>query len=301
MAVVASRAVAMSIQAAFDQMRRNLELTGLQQSTVATRQRNVRLAVAKELSVVGDFLTGSYVRKTLIGPLAKADVDILVVLDQQYRSRGARNVLDMVRRALLKTYETPDISRNGQAITINFSDFSVDVVPAFQQHWYFGGRYEICDSGSDKWIETNPKKHAEISSAANSAHSGKLVPCIKQIKAWNRAANRPLRSFHVEVLAWEIFGRSPWPFSRMGSDWGNTRYFFDQARQRVRRMQQDPAGTGKDVGAYLHGLALEAAASKLKTAYERCTRAETATANGRLSDAHASYRLVFGNYYPDYQ
>jgi hypothetical protein len=46
-------------------------------------------------------------------------------------------------------------------VTITFSDFAVDVVPAFERHWWYGG-YLICDSGS--WIETNPKKHTDISS-----------------------------------------------------------------------------------------------------------------------------------------
>lgn len=273
----------MSLNAASDQLRRNVELTGLQQSTVATRQRSVRNALAEELVVKDDFLTGSYVRQTLIGPLKKADVDVLVILDQQYVSRGARNVLDMVRRVLVKTYtRTPAISRNGQAVTVTFRDFKVDVAPAFERSWWEGGGHRICDSGSNDWIETNPKRHIEISSEANRVHHGSLVPCIKQLKAWNRTVNCPLRSFHIEVLAWEIFGRTPWPFGHaMGSDWVNARYFFDKVRQRIPQRQPDPAGTGVDVGGYLGGQALEDAVSKANTAYERCVRAENAAASGQ--------------------
>jgi hypothetical protein len=95
----------------FEQLRRNVALTGLQQST---RQRNVRAAVADELVVRDDLLTGSYVRETLIGPLKQANVDIVVVLDGQYADRGPRNVLEMVRRVLLKTYpKTPQIAATG--------------------------------------------------------------------------------------------------------------------------------------------------------------------------------------------
>ncbi|MDB5059553.1 MAG: nucleotidyltransferase protein [Chloroflexi bacterium] len=202
-------------------MRRNIELTGLQKSVVAERQRGVRSALDRELVVKKDVLTGSYARKTLIGPLAKADVDVLIVLDRQYEDRGPRQVVELVRRVLRDTYpKTLAISRNGQAVTITFSDFVVDVVPAFRNHWWFGGPYpyRICDSGKDAWMETDPGKHSTISGDANGVHGGKLVPCIKQLKAWNRTVGSPLRSFHVEVLAWEIFGRNPGRSSTAGWD-----------------------------------------------------------------------------------
>lgn len=75
---------------AFAQLRTNLELTGLQEKAVATRQQNVRAAVADQLTVTDAFLTGSYRRHTLIGPLKQADGDVMVVLDRSYRSRGPK-------------------------------------------------------------------------------------------------------------------------------------------------------------------------------------------------------------------
>ncbi len=84
----------------------------------------------------------------------------------------------------------------------------------------------------------------------------------------------------------------------MGRDWENARYFFDNARQRLRQPQADPAGTGADVGAYLHGQAIDDAVSKVTTAYERCVRAEREADAGRISAAHDAYRRIFGTYYP---
>lgn len=198
----------LSREQAFGQLRRNLELTGLQEQTVATRQRNVREAVAAQLKVTDAFPTGSYRRHTLIGPLRRADVDVMAVLDRSYRARGPRAVLDLVRDVLLAEYtRTPKISRNGQAVTITFSDFVIDVVPAFRLPWWsWNEGWEICDSSRETWITTNPAKHVDISARANKAHSGDLVPRIKQLKAWNRTVGEPLRSFHLEALAWSVFG-----------------------------------------------------------------------------------------------
>lgn len=286
---------------AFEQLRRNLELTGLQEKTVAARQSNIRDAVADQLTVVGDFLTGSYRRHTLIGPLKTADVDIVVVLDRRYKNRSPRAVLELVRKALLVEYtRTPAISRNGQAVTVTFADFIVDVVPAFVRPWWtWDEGWEICDSGSDSWIKINPKKHVEISATANRSHGGHLVPRIKQLKAWNRTVGEPLRSFHLEALAWSIFGTSWLWKNGQSSDWASARYFFDKARTELRNQLADPAGTGSDVAAYLHGTALDSAVSKMSAAYERCVRADTCAKDEDSAGMHKAYGQVFGGYYPD--
>jgi hypothetical protein len=234
---------------AFRRLRANLELTGLQEKTVAARQASVRAAVGRQLTVIDSFLTGSYRRQTLVRPLSRADVDVVVVLDREYRKRGPRAVLDLVKKALLAEYtQGMKISRNGQAATITFSDFVVDVVPAFARPWWTTWdeeSWEICDSGSDRWIATNPKRHVSISSKANALHDGELVPRIKQLKVWNRTAGSPLRSFHLEVLAWSIFGRSALWYHPQSSDWSSARYFFKKARGKLRESLSDPAGRAR--------------------------------------------------------
>lgn len=284
----------------FEKLRSRLELTGLQEKTVATRQSNVRAAVGRQLTVVDDFLTGSYRRHTMIGPLKGADVDIVVVLDRTYKDRGARAVLELVKQALLDEYKKGTmISRNGQAVTITFTDFIVDVVPAFSRPWWsWEVGWEICDSGRDRWITTNPKKHVEISAAANRAHGGHLVPRIKQLKAWNLTAGEPLRSFHLEALAWSIFGTSWWSKNGQSSDWASARYFFEKARTELKSQLHDPAGTGSDVAAYLHGTALDSAVSKVTSAFERCVRADKCAKDEDFVGMHEAYGQVFGGYYP---
>ena len=63
-----------TITAAFVKLRENLEITDLQGSTVSTRQKNVREAIEKEMTVINSFLGGSYARSTMIGPLSKGDI-----------------------------------------------------------------------------------------------------------------------------------------------------------------------------------------------------------------------------------
>jgi hypothetical protein len=71
---------------------------------------------------------------------------------------------------------------------VTFSDFIVDVVPAFEVPWWALDEkcWDICDSGSNTWLRTNPKKHSEWSAELNRRTGGLLVPTVKMLKAWNR-------------------------------------------------------------------------------------------------------------------
>src|ERR1700693_1635631 len=81
------------------------------------------------------------------------------------------------------TPRTPDISRNGQAVTIRFEEFMVDVVPGFHRK---GGGYLIPSSITQSRISTDPKKHVDIVSDANTAHNDDFIPLVKMMKGRNK-------------------------------------------------------------------------------------------------------------------
>lgn len=292
--------MATTIKGAFDNLKQNLEITSIQSSTASTRQQNVRSALQSNLSVLDTFLTGSYMRNTMISPLKEADIDIFVVLDSKYfhnyngQNGGQAGLLDLVKRALLKTYtSTPDISRDGQAVTIRFTDFVVDVVPGFNRS---GGGYLIPSSITQSWISTDPKKHVEIIASANKIHNGDLVPIIKMIKSWNRNNNKYFRSFHLEILALEIFQNvkiSDYP--------SGIRYFFSKGKDLINKKNLDPAGYGGDVGSYINTQEkIDQAVSKFQIAYERALKAEDFALRGYTPQAIETWIKIFGNNFPTY-
>ncbi|MGB8344117.1 MAG: hypothetical protein WCD86_04490, partial [Ktedonobacteraceae bacterium] len=65
-----------TVKEAFRVFRSCLEITDLLAHTVSVRHQNVRRYIASELTVLNDFLTGSYCRSTMIAPLAQSDIDI---------------------------------------------------------------------------------------------------------------------------------------------------------------------------------------------------------------------------------
>lgn len=293
--------MATTVPQSFLKLKENLEITDLQETTVSTRQNNVREAVKAELSVLDSFLTGSYSRSTMIAPLKEADVDIFVVLDPKYfhnyengQNGGQAGLLDLLKRTLKKTYLlTPDISRNGQAVTIRFTNFMVDVVPAFNRQ---GGGYLIPNSVSQNWISTDPKKHVDIVASSNKAHNGDFVPLVKMIKAWNKNNNKYFRSFHLEVLALQILnGVTITDFS------SGMRYFFDKGRVLISQKNLDPAGYGGDVGSYINTREkIDEAVGKFQLAYERAVKAEDYASRGYVENAIEMWIKIFGDYFPAY-
>jgi hypothetical protein len=292
--------MAVGIPQAFTQFRQNLEITGLQGTTVSTRQKAVRDVMEAGMKVQDSFLTGSYQRSTMIAPLSEADIDIFFVLDPSYfhhynnQNGGPAGLLDWVKRTLLKTYtSTPDISRNGQAVTIRFTDFTVDVVPGFNRQ---GGGYLIPNSIRQSWLSTDPKKHVELVSASNTAHNGSLVPLIKMLKCWNRAHSKFFRSFHLEVLALKVLQNVTITDFPSGA-----RFFFDKARPLISVQVSDPAGYGDDIGSYIIGQEkINEAVGKLQRAFERAAKAEQFAAVGNGRAAIDMWRINFGDYFPAY-
>lgn len=286
--------MAKTILESFKKLKANLEITGLQHSTVSTRQQNVRKVVENELDVLDSFLTGSYSRHTMIAPLSEADIDIFVILNPSYYEEdGQANLLDRVKRVLLKTYtKTPKISRNGQAVTITFTDFIVDVVPAFYR---IGGGFLIPNSIEKEWISTNPKTHVEIISNENDKHDGNLIPIVKMIKGWNKNINHAFVSFYLELLAIKIFTKvtiSDYP--------SGMRHFFDKGGEAIKYKVKDPV----EYGGQINGLDIvstaKEAVSRFETAYNRAKKAEEYERNGDTESAIGEWKKIFSNYFPSY-
>ena len=218
---------------AFERLRTNLELTGLQERIVAVRQKSVRAAVERQLTVVDSF-SDRVIAAADAHPSALTDLRRCRRPRCELQKSRPHAVTERTSKALLAEYpKGTKISRNGQAVTITITDFIVDVVPALARPWWSTWDEEswhICDSGSDGWIATSPKRHVAISSKANALRDGDLVRRIKQLKAWNRTVLAPLRSFHLEAPAVGL-RQVVVVVSLRAIDWDSARYFFKKMRE----------------------------------------------------------------------
>ncbi|MFN0116848.1 MAG: SMODS domain-containing nucleotidyltransferase [Elusimicrobiota bacterium] len=287
--------MAYTIATAFDELKSNLEPTALQKETLSTRQQKVRDSVAAGLDVLEDFLVGSYVRKTMIGPMKEADIDIFIVLHPKYfKADGQSALLERVKTALIKTYSTnPKIRKNGQAVTITFTDFKVDVVPAFNRQ---GGGYLIPDVNKAKWIETNPKVHLDLVQKENTAQSGKFIPLVKMIKGWNRNINYAFIGFRLELLLLDKYK----PLL-IGDSYANAvTSVFNTGREAIKNMANDPAGYSGVISGLDNATDVNDAVSRFQTAYSLALKANEYEAQDQLVYAFSCWKKIFGDNFPTY-
>lgn len=236
--------------------------------------------------IEGDFLSGSYARGTKIYPLN--DIDVMMVLDGTglfllqngyaanviVRGSGERGspilsltdergyisskmVLDAFRTALSDAYPNSKISKDGQAVNVWFDTYGLglDIVPCVHILPQDGSkeRYYIPEGGeSTLWIPTNPKHDKEIGDYVDNLHGKKLKPVIKLIKYWNATQNQErLRSYHLEVLAWQVFYNG-FKNNFVISDYPSAiRYFFQNVAPHLTAICPDPTTIGGNIDRYL--------------------------------------------------
>lgn len=281
-----------TIQAGFEKLRSNLEVTGLQKTTLSERQTNVRDVVAKGFNILDSFLAGSYARSSLISPLSESDVDIFFVLAPVYFSQYTpASLLDRLRTVLLNTYtKTPKISRNGQAVTITFNDFRVDAVPSFYRE---GGGFLIPDSTTGEWISTDPTVHDSELTTANRLHNSDLIPLVKMIKGWNRCIGDQFYGFYLELLVKNVLNNitiSDFP--------SGVRYVFDKGREAVKYTIPDPSGFSEQVRGLNNANGVSEAVTRFQTAYGRAVKAEAFAAQDKIIEAYDEWRKIFQSYFP---
>ncbi len=285
--------MASTISGAFNALRTNLEITNLQTTTTSTRQQRIRTAVEKDFYLAQSFLIGSYRRHTMIAPLKSADIDVFVVLTDNPHwptyIRTPNQLLIDLKKTLKKTYpDTPSINPDGPSVTISFTDFKVDVVPAFIHD---RGGYLIPDQNNRKWMRTDPTVHTDYISRANENNNSNLVPLIKMIKQWNRHQGNKFRSFYLELLAAEAF-------SIMNiNNWKDSfAYFIGHAIRNYTNGVNDPAGLEGYINKYNKG-DYNSCWTLLNNTAKVIEQAYNYEALGQTSLASEQWQRIFSNHY----
>ncbi|MEX2376324.1 MAG: CBASS oligonucleotide cyclase [Dehalococcoidia bacterium] len=290
-----------TVDEAFDEFRRRLELSPTEEQDASRRHKDVRACIAECFDIERDFLTGSYARYTKTKPLK--DVDIFFCLgeeDSGWRSRHPNAVLAEFETCLADKYGADSVDRGRRCVTVEFEKknpttdkegklLSNDAVPAYDR----GGYYEIPDRDLGEWIKTDPDTHKEKATAKNNECDGKWVPLLKMLKRWNRSADAPISpSFLIEVMALDLVDP---PFTTYPSE---VRRFFAAAQSGVMQDWPDPAGYGPPVSDQMTADRRRKAVEVLRSAEVKAARAVHLERQGRTGEALALWREIMGKYLP---
>ncbi|MCB9797032.1 MAG: nucleotidyltransferase [Alphaproteobacteria bacterium] len=283
----------MTPNSAFNAFLGSLELTPGQRQSVINQHTYLRTQLQQRMHTVGNFLTGSYARSTAIRPLN--DIDLFLVLDPAHHSgpgRGTPNdCLREVQAALDAAYPNKELPiLQSRSVNIEFSGTGVgyDVVPAFAHP--NDEVFIIPDRDANAWIHSNPKIHQSLSTQANERAGKMLKPLTKAAKHWNYRMGKPLRSFHLEVMAWDIVTSKP-------ASWlEGLATLFEGLAARVLYACPDPAGLGPRIDSVKDPAGARA---RLREASVAAREACTFDAEGQHQFAHFRLRQLFSPEYPE--
>lgn len=280
---------------AFDQFLRGLELTAAQGAEATRQQTVVRTKLGTHLGgVTSAFLSGSYGRSTAIRPLN--DIDLFVILDEAthgaLRKSKPEACLELVQRALVEAYRGKTLPRiQGRSVNIEFTGTGIafDVVPAFA---VASGGYIIPDRELKNWIQTNPKQHEAAGIAANERAGNKLNLLIKAAKHWNNRNDKPLRSFHLEVMSYSAFSQAPTTYAE------GLAKLFTHLASAVMVACPVPSSAGPNIDAGMTTADRTGIQSKLRKAAEAADRALVFERSQQIEKANAEWRGLMGAEYP---
>lgn len=296
----------LSLDEAFRKFKSRLELNDREQENASKRQNEVRDFLDGKFSIDRSFLTGSYQRYTKTKPLK--DVDIFFVLGQaerHYRSEAPSAVVNAFHSALAEKYGDAAVRKQARSVNVDFgvvvdaednTDYrilSVDAVPAFVD----GDDYEIPDTGTGKWIKTNPETHARKATEAHQAFSNEWKGLVRMMKYWNnnpRHGEKPIRpSFLIEVMALQcLYGGWQGRFDR------EVQAFFATLADRVLDDWPDPAGLGPPISDGMDQARKQRARELLTAASREASVAIDLARRGRNGDALSAWRDLFGPKFP---
>lgn len=286
--------MAYTVEAAFNAFFENINLSGDHRETANTRRDNIVSTLGKSFNILEAFSTGSIPKYTALKEHADLDVMVALHYGKHIEGKTPTEVLQNVRDALAE-WRT-GVRKNGQAVTLYYKTWpNVDIVPVSRTTDDNGNvlHYNVPDSNTNLWIKSKPKTHASTIETKSSECGYNFRRIIKMIKHWNRIHSDYLQSYHIEVLALNVFDGNlddtPW----------NVFQFFDKARPLL------TSNLWYDIGfvdEYLNWSDRQEVLKRFDTAIDKTRLAwhKTYADNNDHKGAIEIWKYMFGDKFPAY-
>ncbi len=283
-----------TVPVSFDKFRENIELTGDHRDTAKAREDDIVKSLKNDFEILESFTSGSIPRYTAVKGYADLDVIIVLHYGKHIDGKNPSQVLQSVRDALAD-YKT-NVRKNGQAVTLHYQTWpNVDIVPVSMTTNDDGSvsHYNVPDMNSETWIKSRPRKHSSDMTDKNKTCGEAFKRIVKMIKWWNHQHSSFLQSFHIEVIAMNIFSSPLSDYS-----WDIFQYFEKAATIVSSSLWHE----GDYIDGYLDYSRRIEAVKRLETARDKARDAWhwTYGENDDHEKAIGLWRQIFGEKFPAY-
>lgn len=177
---------------------------------------------------------GSVARHTFINGFSDVDA-LLIISKSELDASNPEIVRKQIGKLIQERLPKTDVKVGSQAITVNFHDIMIQVLPAMKH----GDGYRISDESGTKWSLIKPKEFATKLTQVNREMNGKLVPTIKLVKSIvAQSSSSKISGYHAESLAIDIFKN----YKGEKNTKTMLKHFFDKASTRVLEPLKDSSG-----------------------------------------------------------
>ena len=154
------------------------------------------------------YIVGSVGRKTAIK--GSSDLDILFDLPSDtykkfdaYESNGQSALLQEVKKFLQERYPKTDISGDGQVVVIEFSRYTVELVPGFKQA---DGRFKYPDTNNGgSWKYTDPLPEQDTCQESDNNSNGIYFDFCHILRKWKNEQGFKFGGLLIDTLVHDHF------------------------------------------------------------------------------------------------
>ena len=205
----------------------------------------IKADIENEIEGTVDTLFGGSVSKhTYVNGIS--DVDALVLLDKsELADKTPDEVKSFLADRLRDKYGNSAVGVGALAVTLTLEGKEIQLLPALRHQHGF----KIADSDGSNWANVYPRRFAKALTKANERLGGKLVPCVKLIKAAiaKLSETEQISGYHVESMAINVFKGYGGRLTHKSI----LHHFFEKAPAHVLKPIKDSSGQSLHVDEYL--------------------------------------------------
>jgi len=287
----------MDVSTTFNKFLSNLSVKNA--SDISTKYRTItkilnRKYWGNDSETYNSLQVGSYGRGTAINGIS--DLDMLFELpDSVYKrfnnheGNGQSALLQEIREAIKNTYSTTDIRGDGQVVVVTFSDYVIEVLPAFPQS---DDSYKYPDSSSGgSWKITKPRQERDEINKVNGESNGNLKKLCKMVRAWKNAQGVPMGGLLIDTLCYNFIQQNTqYKSVEVGSYHYMLRDLFKYLSEQD-KAQSYWLAPGSNQQVHRKGNFV----SKAKKAYKKCL---LAIDNIDKQSVYTTWKQIFGRPFP---
>lgn len=196
----------------FDVLCSNIELDNIDEMEKSAKSIAKKLNSVYYASEDDDtshlYIVGSVGRKTAIK--GSSDLDILFDLPSDtykkfdtYESNGQSALLQEVKKFLQEHYPKTDISGDGQVVVIEFSRYTVELVPGFKQA---DGRFKYPDTNNGgSWKYTDPLPEQDACQECDNNSNGIYFDFCHILRKWKNEQGFKFGGLLIDTLVHDHF------------------------------------------------------------------------------------------------